>query len=323
MRIKFATASKNKVLLLTLIGGGLALGPLLAGAFLYSSSWRFRTLVNGLVDGRFTALTLSPGNPVIVDALHDPRIAADYYGVPNSDLLIILVHGSSKEGRRQSWMRILASRLQRAGLSVLVPDLPGFGESDDPSLPLTEDFRFDQAVVRVARQALGEGWASNGEFVYMGYSLGAGVVLRAARHEPRPVAIITVGAPATGELLAERGQQWLEQFALRRLEDMQLVPDEESQAVIERYLLEMDVTKQLSMEDLPPTLLIYGELEDAPPLKRHSSHEEAGMTHVAFIPGAPHSYNTLRVIGPIVVYNRAIADSVVSAAKKWAQRSTR
>jgi dienelactone hydrolase len=208
-------------------------------------------------------------------------------------------------------------------LSVLAPDLHGFGESEDPSLPLEEDFRFEEAVVRVARQALEEGWASNGEFVYMGYSLGAGVVLRAARREPQPAAVITVGAPATGELLTQRGEQWLQQFALRRLEDMQLVPDEKSRAVIERYVLDMDVIKQVRMEDLPPTLLIYGELENPPPIQRPNFTKGAGITHVALIPGAPHSYNTLRVIGPIIVYNRVIADSVVSAAKQWANRSTR
>jgi pimeloyl-ACP methyl ester carboxylesterase len=157
----------------------------------------------------------------------------------------------------------------------------------------------------------------------MGYSLGAGVVLRAARREPQPAAVITVGAPATGELLTQRGEQWLQQFALRRLEDMQLVPDEKSRAVIERYVLDMDVIKQVRMEDLPPTLLIYGELENPPPIQRPNFTKGAGITHVALIPGAPHSYNTLRVIGPIIVYNRVIADSVVSAAKQWANRSTR
>ena len=149
----------------------------IAAATLCVFSWTCRQLTYAPVSGAAIAKAGHDAERVIVS--YSPRLVADYYVAPGNKPLILVVHGSAKDGRRSALTRLLASRLRADGFPVLALDLAGFGESEDPDLPLSKDFRFEDAVVGAARYVVKSGIAPPGRTVYVGHSLGAGVVLRA------------------------------------------------------------------------------------------------------------------------------------------------
>jgi pimeloyl-ACP methyl ester carboxylesterase len=99
----------------------------------------------------------------------------------------VFVHGSNPLGRRSPTSRLWIHALTKLRDAVLALDLRGFGASADPAIPWT-DVGFDEDLRAASRVAEERGWARPGEFVYVGHSLGAGVVLHAARLIPRPLA---------------------------------------------------------------------------------------------------------------------------------------
>ena len=136
-----------------LIIGALALGVTLGlGVASYLLSWGFRQSVSAVVSGlSWIELTDDSERVVLVDS---PLLVADYYPGDDDQPLIILVHGSSKRGRRSALVRTLAQQLRDAGLPVLAVDLRGFGESEDPILPLRGDLGFEKDVILAAEFAL-------------------------------------------------------------------------------------------------------------------------------------------------------------------------
>lgn len=307
------------------IAGYLALVAVLAllSTFgtLYFRSWGFRTLVQRTLRGDFDALSL-PGSDAEVALLSEqPRLVADYYPAPGSDRLVILVHGSDRAGRKHGLVRLLADRLQRDGFSVLALDLPGYGDSEGVTLPLADDFGFEDAVVAASRRASELGWLRPGRWAYMGHSLGASVVLRAARQEPIPSAVVALGAPFF-EKMSERNQEAWTAFVGRRFKDMRLEPDPRSLQVMSRYLIELDVANELRQGGLPPVLFIYGERE------RSLRYADAitslgGSVHaVHIVPQGTHGYRVTSLVGGVVVYNEELIDQVVEASEAWFQRGT-
>ena len=154
-------------------------------------------------------------------------------------------------------------------------DLPGFGESRHQAVPLRGAPRFAEAVALAADFARRSGMAPDGQFAFVGHSLGAGVVLQAGRLSPRPSSVVALGAPATVARFDRDGKQWLDGFAERRLGDMDLPADFQSIDAMGRYLLELDVLRQSGRSGNPPVLLVKGQMEKPfgiPHLRQHLEH---------------------------------------------------
>lgn len=217
---------------------------------LYTFSWTFRQTAKAFVSGE--AITRVGHDVKRVVISKSPRLIADYYSASNNRPFVILIHGSDPLGRRNTFCRLLASRLRTDGFSVLVLDLRGFGESDNPPLPLSQSFRFEDDVLLAVRYVLENALAKPGRFVFVGHSLGAGVVLRARRLQPKPAAVVAIGAPATQGLFEQGRENWRRLFAEERLKDMGITPDEQTLQVMGRYLVEMDPVNQLLCGALPP-----------------------------------------------------------------------
>lgn len=294
----------------------------IAAATLCVFSWSCRQLTYAPVSG--AAIANAGHNVERVVVSYSPRLVADYYAAPGKKPLILFVHGSAKDGRRSALTRLLASRLRADGFPVLALDLPGFGESEDPDLPLSKDFRFEDAVVGAARYAVKSGIAQPGRIVYVGHSLGAGVILRAGRIKPRPLSIVAVGAPITQDRFERYGESWRLRFAKGRLRDMDLVPDEQSLDVMGQYLVEMDPATQLSKGGLPPVLIVYGELEADYGVPIVRDHLAAIDTHngLHVVPRAPHSYYITNGPWGLVFYNRDMFDSLAKATEDWVLRGS-
>lgn len=297
---------------LAAVGGTLALGTAL---FLVSE--RTRRLVEHL-DGDSVIVLRDRARPENLTIPGVPRLSADLYpaapGTPGRRPLLVLVHGSAPEGRRHPLCRTLAEQLSAEGFPVLALDLRGFGSSDPPKAPLSENLRFEEDVRAAAVYAIDRGLAQQGGIVYVGHSLGAAVVLRASRLDPPPAAVVALSIPASREIFGEQVDGSWRRFATERLEDMHWPADDASIAAMERYLLELDPEAQ-RVEGLPaPTLLVFGATERGAtnPPRWDPPHE------VLLIPGAGHDYTVER--GPLSLrfYEREPMRAVVSAIERWA-----
>lgn len=293
------------------------LAGLIVGVALCAFSWSCRHIVYAFSSG--VAVAYVGDDPERVVISRSPLRVADYYAASGDLPLIVLVHGSDPKGRRSAFSRLLAHRLRALGFPVIAIDLQGFGESDDPSLPLSEDFQFEDDVSAATSFALQHNLAPRQKIVLVGYSLGAGVVLRAGRLKPSPGKIVAVGAPTTRVLFARGGEIWTNHFAARRLRDMEIPPDPQSIEVMERYLTEMDPMTQLVLGELPPVLFIYSELGKnygVPELRDYLARTDT-LNTIHEVPRAPHSYHIAEGPWRLVFYNQQVLESLTTAIAGW------
>lgn len=126
---------------------------------------------------------------------------------------MVLVHGVIVSGR---YMMPLA-REMASDFPVLVPDLPGYGRSDDPpSLPSPADLA-DAAVA--ASRAAGHDRAA-----FVGNSFGAQIVIEAALRHPDAVERVALIGPTTDPRARSLPRQFWRWLRCARDEDLTVLP---------------------------------------------------------------------------------------------------
>jgi len=206
--------------------------------------------------------------------------------------------------------------VERVRLPRAAVDLRGFGDSEDPPLPLDPGFSFADGVTVAARYALEHKLARPGNIAYLGHSLGAKVILEAAHLSPRPSTVIAIGGGNTRARFLEGGAAWQERFALDRFRDMRLSADEQSVRIMGEYLVDIDVMHQAAAEDLPPLLLVYGARDRSLPTVREqfTSQEER---HLLVIPETGHWFDVRTLCLGAVLYNKEILDVLTTGVVDW------
>ncbi|MBD8050767.1 alpha/beta fold hydrolase [Limnohabitans radicicola] len=130
-----------------------------------------------------------------VTALDGVQLVWHSWGQPESPTLVLL-HGGS--GSWTHWVRNITP-LQAAGWRVLVPDLPGFGDSDLP--PGCSDVPDLPAHLHAGLQQL----APQGPVQIVGFSFGGMTgALWLAEYPEDARALVLVGAPGLGLTVPER-----------------------------------------------------------------------------------------------------------------------
>lgn len=171
------------------------------------------------------------------------RLVADYYP-PSAATApapgVVLLHGGSPVGRGYPLITVLAARLQERGYAVLVPDLRGYGESEDPTpveSPRSWRFVLD---VRAAVDRLTRSGTVRPGVTLVGHSFGGGVASAAALEDPRIERLVLIGPP-------------------RRIHERILAPGAPDSAwVLERARTDLRLDEAPSMETWRPVL----EMED-------------------------------------------------------------
>lgn len=287
----------------------------LSSGILFRTSWRFQRIVSGFVTGEARDMRRLDVEPKRVQIPGPSRLVTDYYPGSDKRELVLLVHGSDPKGRRSALNRLLAAYLQQSGLSVLALNLSGFNESDDPELPFASPPPFVQNVTAAATYAIESGIARRGGIVYVGHSLGAGVVLMAAGCEPRPAAVIALGAPATEGL--KHGDR-LDDFALQRFRDMGIVPDGVSLSVMKEYLLQLDVVRLFEQGNLSDVLLVYGERERPAERVFEAIRETSQRSRIHIAESADHYYCVTDALLGWIFYDRTVIEDLTRVIVSWA-----
>lgn len=102
---------------------------------------------------------------------------------------IVILHGW---GANSSTWQIPKTLLEKAGFSVFVPDLPGFGKEVLLKLPWSISDYVD-FVLRFAKEK------SQGKFILVGHSFGGRIAIKLAAEYPEKVEkLILTGVPARG-----------------------------------------------------------------------------------------------------------------------------
>ena len=168
--------------------------------------------------------------------------------------VVVLLHGGS--GSWTHWVRNIAP-LRQAGWRVLVPDLPGFGDSDLP--PGCTDVPQLPAHLHAGLQQL----RPQGPVQIVGFSFGGMTgALWLAEHPQDAQALVLVGAPGLGLTVPER-------IALKGWRHL---PSVEQQNAVHRHNLMALMFEQAdSLDDLALALHAANVARDRLPRRRLSS----------------------------------------------------
>ena len=179
------------------------------------------------------------------------------WGQP-SQPAVVLLHGGS--GSWTHWVRNIAP-LQAAGWRVLVPDLPGFGDSDLP--PGCSDVDALPAHLHTGLQQLQASGACGDRVRVVGFSFGgmAGALWLAA-HPQDAEQLVLVGAPGMGMATSQRVP----------LKGWRHLPTPEAQNQVHRHnLMALMLEWPTSLDELALRLHAANVQRDRMPRRRLSS----------------------------------------------------
>jgi pimeloyl-ACP methyl ester carboxylesterase len=171
---------------------------------------------------------------------------------------VVLLHGGS--GSWTHWVRNIAP-LQAAGWRVLVPDLPGFGDSDLP--PGCTDVDALPAHLHAGLQQLQASGACGDRVQLVGFSFGgmAGALWLAA-HPQDAEQLVLVGAPGMGMATSQRVP----------LKGWRHLPTTEAQNQVHRHnLMALMLEHPHSLDGLALSLHAANVQRDRMPRRRLSS----------------------------------------------------
>lgn len=267
------------------------------------------------------AVTLHQAGEPVTFQSQGLRIDGTLYGAgegTETKAGVLLLHGSTPQGRKLGLYRLLGQELANRGYVVLAIDQRGFGESDDPpdvSRPESFDFVGDASNAITYLASLPG--VDDQRLYLIGHSFGGDVAMTTAMQDPRVSKLVVIGP---GRRFIERGGREeapeLEYFRRREMRYMRLqqpIPTEVYLAY--RPGLVIEGHKEYFAENFHvPILLIDGELEaEADRRFLQEAYEAmAGEKWYTTLPDADH-YANVANFGPVVIYDEAALDGLVRA----------
>lgn len=255
---------------------------------------------------------------------------------------VLLVHGNVWNGRDASTYRLWAERLADGGYAVLLFDMLGFGDSDDPYGRGPEGLahvRDRPGQVRAALSALLDHPAVDTTDVsIMGHSGGVAPAVAVGVSDPRVDRIVAyVSPPPPGTVDPDDGGRSRDlYFTVRAGVQYSFIYGRETPqwVLAERYSESAeeeseaaraeasDPVERLAEPGHPPYLLILGERDEPEghDFERERFRRAAEPKTLFVVPDADHYLNTAQSLG-LVFYDRAVADTFASGLLGWLEAS--
>lgn len=275
-----------------------------------------------------------PGGFETVGSLYLPDRARPGSPAPG----VLLVHGNVWNGRDASTYRLWAERLAEGGYAVLLFDMLGFGDSDDPYGRGPEGLtpaRDAPGQVRAALTALlDDPSVDTADVSIMGHSGGVAPAVAVGLSDPRVDRIVAyVSPPPPGTVDPDDGGRSRGlYFTVRAAVQYSFIYGRETPQWVlqeghpepaadgaEAPLAEAaDPVERLAESGHPPYLLILGERDEpgGHGFERERFRRAAEPKTLFVVPGADHYLNSAQSLG-FVFYDRAVADTFASGLLGW------
>ncbi len=235
---------------------------------------------------------------------------------------IVIVHGSSPEGRRLGIYRYLGKALSERGYVDLTIDLRGYGESGDPVLDGNPSLMNAEQDVLYAFDYLSSlSEVLPDQIFVIGHSGGSNEALEAGIEDEGVRKIILIGPPRRVEerISSEQGNEF-DYFRRRLMRYMRLdtpIPAEIYQEYSQSMQME-NFSDYLMMPAHKPLLLIDGELEsEADRIYLEKFFESIAEPKSYFTLSGTDHYASIANFGSIVFYDKKVADDLVDKITTW------
>ena len=157
-------------------------------------------------------LTSQDGLKIVGDLFLPNRPGKDFPG-------ILMLHGSSRWGRKVAMSQLLARKLAEAGYVVLLIDCRGFGDSDDPPHPAQLDAWDARHDISAGLSFLESNELVNrNDISLVGHSMGGSYAIRAGIEDKRIKKIVAIGPGRNFlETFPDKKQFLLARFSRNRM----------------------------------------------------------------------------------------------------------
>ena len=272
----------------------------------------FSTLAQA-VRGETAVASAPPAQQVSFQSHDGLTIVGDLYGTDGEGGKpgVLLLHGSTPQGRKLGLYRLMGGALADMGYVVLAIDLRGYGQSDDPpdvADPASFDFTAD--VTAGLNYLTGLPEVDPERLFLVGHSMGGDVAITAVAHQSANVEKLALIGP--GRRFLERGgtpdTPEFDYFRRREMRYMRLpqaIPSDTFQAYRATLPLENHISF-LAQPDHLPLLLLDGALESQEDQEFLQAlfNMAGGETTYVTLARADHYVNAAN-FGRLIIYDAA------------------
>ncbi|HEX6385865.1 MAG TPA: alpha/beta fold hydrolase [Anaerolineae bacterium] len=265
------------------------------------------------------AVTLDRAGETVAFLSQGLSIVGTVYGAGNSTEArpgVLLLHGSTPQGRKLGMYRILGQKLAERGYVVLAIDQRGFGESDDPpdvSRPESFDFVADaQNGITYLTSLAG---VDSERLYVLGHSFGGDVAMTTTTQDARVGKLVVIGP---GRRFIERGGRenapefaYFKRREMRYMRLQQPIPTDVYLQYRPRLTIESH-RAYFAEADHVPILLIDGELEaqEDQQFLQDAYEAMAGAKAYTTLANADH-YANVANFGPALIYDEQAMEALV------------
>lgn len=340
-RVRSRLFRRLRRVLIVLVILGLLFGIALSPAFFIGTvppDWSPEWLTNYAYDVRLAIGPLAKaGSSFIQGSFSDDRVRFDragervrfdseglslagtLYAPETDDALpgVVLVHGSTPEGRTMGMYRILGDELSRRGYTVLTIDLRGYGASENQQGRTVEAFNYVADVMAAVDYLLQLESVDPEQIYVIGHSFGADVAISGGVADDRVQRIVAIG-PA--RQLEDRAEEELDYFRRRDMRYM-LSATPISRELFLSYRVPLIIDSHVdyfTSDDHKPILLLDGALENATDrafLKELYDEMTEPKSYVT-LENADH-YANIASVGPFIFYDTRVLDDLVNTIDTW------
>ena len=252
------------------------------------------------------------------------KIVGSLFKVKNSKKYpcVILLHDSSRWGRKLALYRILAKKLNEKGYIVLNIDMRGFGSSQDPTeIDTIEAWDFTEDVIQAISYLETDENVDESQIFVVGHSFGGNVAIAAGVKDDRIKKIVAIGP---GRRIKERviakdsperdyfQRRFSKDIKLKRLVPINVIVAMNEAMMIDSYL------DYFSGKYHKTLFLIDGELEsekDKEFLKNIYEQMKEPKKYIT-LSGTDHYCDTADIFG-IVFYNQELITELTGYIDSW------